>query len=106
MDFDQTCIDTLLVEGKEFIRFWTVGYDLIFKVKVTLWVASAFISVFYLLHQLVDFDQTCIDTLFVGGKKFIKFLWRPYFQGHSDTLGGVGVGFHFRALSSEPIDRF
>ena len=30
--------------------------------------APAFFSVHYLLNQLMDFDQTCIDTLFGEGK--------------------------------------
>ena len=29
--------------------------------------ASAFISVHYLLNQLMEFDQTCIDTWLGGG---------------------------------------
>ena len=32
-----------------------------------------FISVHYLLNQLMDFDQTCIDKLLGGGEKFIRF---------------------------------
>ena len=37
---------------------------------------------------LMDFDQTCIDALLVGGgEEYIKF-WRPWptFQGHCCTL--------------------
>ena len=45
MDFDQTCIDTLLVRGNELIIFQNM------------------ISTRYLLNQLMDFDQTRIDTL-------------------------------------------
>ena len=45
MDFDQTCIDTLLGRGNELIIFQNM------------------ISTRYLLNQLMDFDQTRIDTL-------------------------------------------
>ena len=31
-----------------------------------------FFSLHYLLNQFIDFDQTCKDTLFRGGKEFIK----------------------------------
>ena len=34
--------------------------------------ASTFILVHYLLNQLMDFHQTCIDTLFGGGKELIR----------------------------------
>ena len=34
---------------------------------------SAFISVHYLLNQLMDFDQTCIDTLLGKGEELIRF---------------------------------
>ena len=32
-----------------------------------------FISIHYLLNQLMDFDQTCIYTLVGGGKELIRF---------------------------------
>ena len=32
-----------------------------------------FVSVHYLLNQLMDFDQTFIDTLLGGGEEFIEF---------------------------------
>ena len=32
-----------------------------------------FVSVHYLLNQLMDFDQTSIYTLFGGGKELIRF---------------------------------
>ena len=35
--------------------------------------ASAFISAHYLLNQLVDFDQTCIDTLLGREEELIRF---------------------------------
>ena len=35
--------------------------------------ASTFISMHYLLNQLRDFDQTCIDTLLGGGEELIRF---------------------------------
>ena len=34
---------------------------------------SAFFHVHYLLNQLIDFDQTCKDTVLGGGEKLIKF---------------------------------
>ena len=42
-------------------------------VRIPLALASAFISVHYLLNQLMDFDQTCIDTLLGGGEELIRF---------------------------------
>ena len=32
-----------------------------------------FISMHYLLNQLMYFDQNCIDTLFGGGEELIRF---------------------------------
>ena len=40
--------------------------DILFLVRIPL--ASAFVFVHYLLNQLVDFDQTGIDTL-LGGRE-------------------------------------
>ena len=34
-----------------------------------------FISIHYLLNQLMYFKQTCIDTLLGKGKKLIIFVW-------------------------------
>ena len=31
------------------------------------------VSLRYLLNQLIDFDQTCIDTLLGGGEELIRF---------------------------------
>ena len=67
--------------------------------------ASAFISMHYLLNQLVDFDQTCKDTLFGGGKELIRFCDIDHiFKGHSGTSNCPKYGFH--ALSSELVDVF
>ena len=48
--------------------------DIFFLVLITS--ASAFLcaSVHYFLNQLVDLDQTWIDTLLGGGKKLVRFL--------------------------------
>ena len=35
--------------------------------------ASAFISMHHLLNQLMDFYQTCIDTLLGGVEELIRF---------------------------------
>ena len=73
------------------------------RIPSALALASAFISVHYLLNQLMDFDQTCIDTLFGNGKEMIRFWWpRLCFQGHRGTLKCQKYGF--RALSSELVD--
>ena len=45
--------------------------DILFLLRIPS--ASAFISVHYLLNQLMDFDQTCIDTLLGGGEELIRF---------------------------------
>ena len=34
---------------------------------------SAFFHLHYLLNQLIDFDQTCKDTVLGGGEKLIKY---------------------------------
>ena len=31
-----------------------------------------FVSVHYILNQLMDFDQTCMDTLLGGGEELIR----------------------------------
>ena len=117
MNFDQACMDTLLVGGNELIRWWPwphiqghndtlkclkygfhalsselfdgfwpnlpryivgksgrvqlilVTFTLIFKVTSALWKVQNRVSVCYLLNQLMDFDQTCIETLLRGGKE-------------------------------------
>ena len=48
-------------------------YFFLVRIPSALASASAFISVHYLLNQLMDFDQTCIDTLFGNGKELIRF---------------------------------
>ena len=51
-----------------------VGVDIVFGVDpVSLASASPFISMCYLLNQLMDFDQTCIDTLLGRGEELINF---------------------------------
>ena len=45
--------------------------DILFLVRIPS--AFAIISMHYLLNQLMDFDQTCTDILFGGGKELIKF---------------------------------
>ena len=64
-----------------------------------------FVSVHYLLNQLMDFAQTCIETLLGGGEELIRIWWPwPYFQGHKGTLKCPEYGFG--ALSCELADRF
>ena len=53
--------------------------DILFLVRIALAYASAFISVHFLLNQLLDFNQTCIVTLLGGGKE----VTLSYFLGHS-----------------------
>ena len=36
-------------------------------------VSAFFLHLHYLLNQLIDFDQTCKDTVLGGGEKLIKF---------------------------------
>ena len=43
--------------------------------------STFFVSVHYLLNQLMDFNQTCIDTFMGGGEELIRL-----FQGHWGTL--------------------
>ena len=44
--------------------------DILFMVRIP----SSFVSVHYLLNQLMDFDQTCIVTLMGGGEELIRLL--------------------------------
>ena len=46
--------------------------DLLFLARVPFALASAFISVHYLLNQLTDFDQIRINTLLGGVGKLIR----------------------------------
>ena len=51
------------------------------------WRPGCSLSALYLLNQLVEFDQTCTDTLLGGRKEVIRFWWHwPHFQGHTSTL--------------------
>ena len=50
------------------------GCIILVLIPKALALASAFISMHCLLNQLMDFNQTCIDTLFGGGKEFIR-IW-------------------------------
>ena len=45
--------------------------DILLLVQIPL--ALAFISIHYSLNQLIDFDQTGIDTLLRGGEELIRF---------------------------------
>ena len=45
--------------------------DILLLVKIPF--ALAFTSVHYCLNQLIDFDQTGIDTLLKGGEELIRF---------------------------------
>ena len=45
--------------------------DILLLVQIPL--ALAFTSVHYCLNQLIDFDQTGIDTLLRGGEELIRF---------------------------------
>ena len=45
--------------------------DILLLVQIPL--ALAFNSVHYCLNQLIDFDQTGIDTLLRGGEELIRF---------------------------------
>ena len=44
----------------------------------------------YLLNQLLDFDQTCIDTLLGEGKELTRFC-RDYFQGRCEWFAHFSV---------------
>ena len=58
----------LLLEKKNMNSY--VG-DILLLVQIPL--ALAFTSVHYCLSQLIDFDQTDIDTLLRGGEELIRF---------------------------------
>ena len=105
MDFDQTCIVTLLEEGTIWLDFgdldlflrsqWYFGWR---------WRLLSFLCIIFWTNWW-NFDQTCIDTLLGGGKELLRFWWPwPYIQGHSGTLKCPQYGFH--ALSSELVDAF
>ena len=52
-----------------------------------LWHPGCSLSALYLLNQLVEFDQTCTDTLLGGRKEVVRFWWHwPHFEGHTSTL--------------------
>ena len=70
MDFDQTCVNTLLGE-EELIIFGDLY--LIFMVTLTLRNVQNSASVHYLLTLWVDFEQTCIDIVLGKGKELITF---------------------------------
>ena len=70
MDFDQTCVNTLLGE-EELIIFGDLY--LIFMVTLTLRNVQNSASVHYLLKLWVDFEQTCIDIVLGKGKELITF---------------------------------
>ena len=72
MDFDHTCIYTLLGEGNELSRFWWPwpyfqGHSS--TLKCPKYGFHAFSS-----ELVIGFDQTCIDT-FLGGEDYTKFWW-------------------------------
>ena len=47
--------------------------DILFLVRIPSALASAslFVSVHYLLNQMMDFDQNCINTLLGGGEELM-----------------------------------
>ena len=82
MDFDQTYIDTLLGGGEELIRSWWPWHNFL-KVTLALWNVQNRVSMRYILNQLMDFDQTCIESLLESWEEFIRFWWPWHsFQCH------------------------
>ena len=74
---------------------WGVGGNILLLVRI-LSASVLILSALYLLNQWVDFDQTCINTLFGWGKDVIIFWWPwPHFQGHTWS-----TKFHRRRLHS------
>ena len=63
-----------------------------------------FVFLHYLLNQLMDFDQTCIDTLFGGGEELIRFWLLCLDLIFRGTL--KCPRYSFRAISSELEDGF
>ena len=107
MDFDQTCTDTLLGEGKTVIRFWWpwphfqghTGTLKFFNFD------QKSLSAPYLLNQMTDSGQTSYIVTLGCFKDFIRFWW-PWgnFQGHY-TIKTVQMSLVF-TLSCEPIHGF
>ena len=71
MDFDQTCIDSLMGGGESRSDFGDL--DLIFKVTLALLNFLNRDSLCYLMNQWMDFDQTCIELLLVEVKELFRF---------------------------------
>ena len=85
-DSGQTSSIVRLGWFKELVRFWWPwpnfqGHHTLNIVKMSL------MSALCLLNQLVNFDQSCIETPFGNGKEMIRFWWPwSHFQGHTSTL--------------------
>ena len=47
----------------------------IYVKKVMKLLAFIFEQPSYLLNHWIDFDQTCIETMFGKGEEFIRFCW-------------------------------
>ena len=71
MDFDQTCINTILEKCKSLLDF--ADLDLNFKVTPALLNVQNMVHMRYILNQWMNFDQTCIDTLLEMWTKMIIF---------------------------------
>ena len=59
------------------ILIWVRVFIYVLQGNIFFWVqipsVSDFFHLHYLLNQLIDFDQTCKDTVLGGGEKLIKF---------------------------------
>ena len=70
--------------------------DILLLVQIPL--ALAFTSVHYCLNQLIDFDQTGIDTLLRGGEELIRFrsplkclIWYWQYENMSSSPPLLGI---------------
>ena len=71
-DFNQICMDITLGHDEELFDFG--DRDLFFKVSAGLKLPNLSLKVLvYLMNQLVDFNQICMDITFGHDKKLNRF---------------------------------
>ena len=63
---------TILIWVRVFTGIYVPQGNILFLVQIPL-VSAFFFHLHYLLNQLIDFDQTCKDTVLGGGDYLIKF---------------------------------
>ena len=87
-DFNKICMNITLGHDKELIRFcwpWPIFSRSLLDFNCQSW-AKKCLCTQYLMNQLADFNQICMDITFGQDKKLNRFWWSwTNFPGHCQS---------------------